>query len=166
MMVKMSFSEGFSFFNVLNFNGMTVTSISSDQSDRVQIHGGSSIGGKCNAYNNIINIQGTTVLQQADVVAGNTWGRYTTGYDAWGGNISGNHVNLSGKADLGKADLHNQEDYDKRVCLKGFTSMGKFVDAHPNVNAVLNIGYQENCTPSSSMPLPEKIFYVARKWGK
>lgn len=159
------FPKASPFFNVLNFNGMTVTSISSDQSDRVQIHGGSSIGGKCNAYNNIINIQGTTVLQQADVVAGNTWGRYTTGYDAWGGNISGNHVNLSGKADLGKADLHNQEDYDKRVCLKGFTSMGKFVDAHPNVNAVLNIGYQENCTPSSSMQLPEKDFFTWQENG-
>lgn len=154
------FPKASPFFNVLNFNGMTVTSISSDQSDRVQIHGGSSIGGKCNAYNNIINIQGTTVLQQADVVAGNTWGRYTTGYDAWGGNVSGNHVNLSGKA-----DLHGQGDFDKRVCLKGFTSVGNFVDAHPNVNAVLNIGYQENCTPSSSMQLPEQDFFTWQENG-
>lgn len=149
------FPKASPFFNVLNFNGMTVTSISSDQSDRVQIHGGSSIGGKCNAYNNIINIQGTTVLQQADVCAGYTWGRNTVGYDAWGGNVSGNHVNLSGKA-----DLHGQGDFDKRVRLNGFASEGRLEHSSTNVNAVLNIGYQENCTPSSSMQLPGKDFFM------
>lgn len=154
------FPKASPFFNVLNFNGMTVTSISSDQSDRVKIYGGSSIGGKCNAYNNIINIQGTTVLQQADVYAGDTKGRNTVGYDAWGGNVSGNHVNLSGKADLGKADLHEQEDYDKRVRLNGFASEGRLENSRTNVNAVLNIGYQENCTPSSFMQLPGKDFFT------
>lgn len=149
------FPKASPFFNVLNFNGMTVTSISSDQSDRVQIYGGSSIGGKCNAYNNIINIQGTTVLQQADVCAGYTWGRNTVGYDAWGGNVSGNHVNLSGKA-----DLHGQGDFDKRVRLNGFASEGRLEHSSTNVNAVLNIGYQENCTPSSSMQLPGKDFFT------
>lgn len=149
------FPKASPFFYVLNFNGMTVTSISSDQSDRVQIYGGSSIGGKCNAYNNIINIQGTTVLQQADVCAGYTWGRNTVGYDAWGGNVSGNHVNLSGKA-----DLHGQGDFDKRVRLNGFASEGRLEHSSTNVNAVLNIGYQENCTPSSSMQLPGKDFFT------
>lgn len=149
------FPKASPFFNVLNFNGMTVTSISSDQSDRVQIYGGSSIGGKCNAYNNIINIQGTTALQQADVCAGYTWGRNTVGYDAWGGNVSGNHVNLSGKA-----DLHGQGDFDKRVRLNGFASEGRLEHSSTNVNAVLNIGYQENCTPSSSMQLPGKDFFT------
>ena len=149
------FPKASPFFNVLNFNGMTVTSISSDQSDRVQIYGGSSIGGKCNAYNNIINIQGTTALQQADVCARYTWGRNTVGYDAWGGNVSGNHVNLSGKA-----DLHGQGDFDKRVRLNGFASEGRLEHSSTNVNAVLNIGYQENCTPSSSMQLPGKDFFT------
>lgn len=87
-----------------------------------------------NAESSIINISGSTKLENADV-----YGGYTN-VESWGGHVLNNQINLSGDADLSTSSLYGAETINYH---------------HNEKNNVLNIGYKNTVStnPSGSFPI-------------
>ena len=136
------YSKGYPFYNAINLSGMTVTGTS--DTGRVKIYGGNvGLDGQVvqgNVYGNVINIQNSVVLKNADVYGGQT------NVSNWGGHIKGNRINLSGNADLSQdVTLHGVEIRYKR----GWTTQ--------NQDNILNVGYQEEVS-FNDKALPDSDF--------
>lgn len=136
------YAKAYPFYNALNLSGMTITGTS--DTSRVKIYGGaiglsnSTIQGK--VFSNIINIQDSVVLKNADVYGGQT------NVTSWGGHVMGNRINLSGDADLSQdVTLHGA-----KITPSGNSDMR-------NYDNILNVGYQEEVSYSDKK-LPNSSF--------
>lgn len=134
--------KAYPFYNVLNLSGMTITGTS--DTSRVKIYGGTvglndgALQG--NVYSNVINLQDSVVLKNADVYGGETK------VSRWGGHVLGNRINLSGDADLSQdVTLHGAK----------IPATGREVRNYDNI---LNVGYQEEVSYSDKMTLPDSSF--------
>lgn len=145
---RTGYAKAYPFYNVLNLSGMTITGISDSEDEldntRVQIYGGL-IGSKGtimqgNVYSNVINIQDSVVLKNADIYGGQT------NVASWGGHVVGNLINLSGDADLSQdVTLHGAEIPDTNREVR-------------NYDNILNVGYREEVSYSDTMTLPGSGF--------
>lgn len=130
------YAMSYPFYNVLNLSGMTITGISDSEDEldntRVQIYGGliglEGTTEQGNVYSNVINIQDSVVLKNADVYGGQT------NVARWGGHVVGNRINLSGDADL-----------SQDVTLQGAKIPTTYREVR-NFDNILNVGYREEVT--------------------
>ena len=136
-----SYSKSYPFYNVINLRGMTVTGTSDN--GRVKIYGGNvGLNGQVvqgNVYGNVINIQDSVVLKNADVYGGQT------NVSRWGGHVWGNRINLSGDADLSQdVSLYGAEIVPQSHAIN-------------NLDNILNVGYVEEIS-FNDKNLPDRNF--------
>lgn len=144
-----SLAKSYPYYNVVEIQGMTVTG----QGDgRVSIYGGM-IGVpnyqllQGNSFSNVVNIGGNSVLQKADV-----YGAFSN-VVKWGGHVSGNHINISGNANLSDdVTLHGTE-----IKSNGVGDRRR----RDNIDNNLNIGYEEVIitNPSGELPTHTDLYF-------